>query len=267
VFVVAATGFLLGCSQLLRSTDATFRQPGGADGGDASSLPPELSCFSESRAAPEQANVEFVTFNKQGTTTFRPADGGIELSNYIPVVGVSIVACSASDRYCDNPISSPVVTDDAGAGRLSIPGDFDGYYRLRRDDLFPTTYYPGAPSARRTNTYYLTLYPTSIEAYISGTLNVTLDHERGEIAVAVYDCAHLPLETATVETDAAFELAPYFPTDGPTFPTDNPTGARIFVNVAVGEATVTAHVNGRLLDERKVSVRPGSVAIVDFLGL
>ena len=266
MFVVVSTALSCGCSQLLQSTDATFGQSSGADAGDASSLPPELSCFDESRGAAERTDVEFVTFNKQGTTMFRPVDGGVELSDYMPVVGVSILACSAGDPYCDNPVSSPVVTDDTGAGRLRVPGGFDGYYKLHRDDLFPTTYYPGAPSARRRNRYYLTLYPTSIAAYISSTLNVNLDPERGQIAVAVYDCAHLPLTNATVETDAAFELAPYFPTDGPTFPTDDPTGARIFVNVPVGEATVTAHVNGRLLDERKVFVRSGSVEVVDFLG-
>jgi hypothetical protein len=258
------------CSQLLQSSDATFKPAGGGDaaGADApSGLPPELACFDESRSAPPgRVEVEFVLFDRNSNFMFRAIDGGVSLSGQGPQEGVSIVACSASDPFCHDPVTPKAVTDADGVARLSVPGDFDGFYDVSREDLYPATYYPGAPRIGRASKYYVALYPTNVDAYLRTTLHVSLNPALGHIGAAVYDCNHLPLETAIVDTMAEFELRQYFTAGNMSLPKDYPTGARIFVNGPEGETTVTVQANGGLLAERAVYIRPGSVALVDFLG-
>lgn len=260
----------LGCGQLLESPGASFvpRRENVEDTPDAG-LPASLTCSDRppsQSTPPDSVDAELVLFDRSHPYMFRVLEGGhrVELADYTGLSGATLRACALFDPTCSMPVTASSTTDDHGIAHLTVPGAFDGFYQLERNDTPPSEYYPQPPTGETRTTYYVGPINKQSQTAIFSVFQVMVNPERGHLIVGVYDCDDVPLGETEIEIDRDWDVAPYLGIGPTALPTETPNGYRAFVNIAAGETTVVASWRGHVLGTRLVHIRAGHMVLADI---
>jgi hypothetical protein len=269
----------LGCSTPDCAETATCAVPAG-DGGLGQETSSPWACLDQPPLAGEdpttQVAVDIVTYDPLASGTL-PAgvDGGSDLilaSGYTGAPGVSAEACSPLDVFCAYPRTQGAVTDDSGTARLTLPGDFSGYYQLERPDLFPSLLYTGRFVAGDTHVTYPEAAPTKAElSALSLAFHVAVNEQAdagpGYLTAIVFDCndrraSGVSFSLTNVSAGVQIYLQNGIPTNATQTTAD---GAGAFMNVPQGSVTLASTLvteGNRSLGTTNVYVRSGSLTNV-----
>jgi hypothetical protein len=179
------------------------------------------------------------------------ATGGSDLTIIAgtPFPGVRVQACTVLDPSCTAPVTAAIMTDDAGFGHFTVQGDFAGFYELTRDDLLPTTLYPGQLVAGelKAETPAPLLGNTGVAA-LATAIGVPFiddpDAGVGHLFINAFDCEdrHAPGVSFTISSHGPQTTSFYTKGGFPSTSADRTDGlgAGGAVNVPIGLATVSA---------------------------
>jgi eukaryotic-like serine/threonine-protein kinase len=185
-----------------------------------------------------------------------------------PRAGVTVHVCGRLDVTCATPVSAPVVTDEKGVATLTIPAQpaFDGFFQLDATDTVAASLVFAQPLAvtegqRLTpvNTFVLAQYRALVEA--GGNV---WNEARGQLFVESRNCDDEPAAGVTYSIPKLeADTVRVFLRDGApdrNAPDTDATGIGGFILAGEGFHTVTGtlSVDGSLVNERRVFVRPGT---------
>jgi hypothetical protein len=230
----------------------------------------------------QQVDVQIVFYDAfQPYTLGGSTDGGtdLDLVNYAPQTGVTVLACDALDPDCQSPVAPPATSDDAGVASLVVPGGFTGFYRLDLDGYVPTYLYAGArllagqpkvsfPAAMTSEAEY-----SALQAAFSTSVNADQDAGPGVVTVTQFDCLdkHAPgvaFTSSPAPAQTLYLASGGIPSPG-TMQTQAGEGAGVLLNVPSGGANITATLLGapdagpaQVVSTANVVVHPGTFTVV-----
>jgi hypothetical protein len=189
--------------------------------------------------------------------------------------------CELRDPMCLGALTAST-TDDAGTVRFDLAGDFTGFFDLRRDDLVPTTLYPGSllPGDTTCGLPSFGITPSDLSA-LARTITpepivLAADGGAGHALVTIYDCAdhQAPGVSVAYSTTGPQTVPFYFKGGLPTTAADQTDGYGLAgaINVPQGPLTVTASLTGdggaptmtppgTALGTTTFDVRPGAITL------
>lgn len=172
----------------------------------------------------------------------------------VPVAMVNVEAF----RIGQAPPLAMTMTDATGAWSLSIPNaaatPVDGYVRAVKTGHRTTYLVPPAPMAANiANAPVLLLSNTTFDIIVQFVANTTQAPGNGSVALAVVDCANMPIAGATIAvTQNGAAVGSFFDAS------QLQPGASITFNVPPGQTDVTVSYNGTNFRARAVEVFAGS---------
>jgi hypothetical protein len=274
----AVAPLLLGCNALMdlgRFNEAVAHDGGGAASDTSVGLPDKLACLAlpNETLDPGPVSLQILLANAtQQTESPGTIDGGTDITDavYTPFPGITMRACLALDPGCASPVTSPVVSDDAGAVNFTLPGTFNGFFRGEAPSVVSFTFFPGQWLTGAKSAQYATgALANTDEVLLNGALNnaVNLDAGSGlgEVFVSIRDCNDHRLAGVTLALSRTGpDTLPFYIISGvpstTTQVTDN-GGVGGAVNVPEGSVKITAtHLaTSTTVGTADVYIRPGEL--------
>jgi hypothetical protein len=250
----------------------------GVDGGSLGEGGDPWACLTEPSLPTdpaEQVNVQLVLYNSiDPFTAAGSVDGGADLtlSNYVPLTGVSVAACSPLDPTCALPLGPVLTSDDAGIVHLGMPESFSGFYYLQRADSLPTLFYTGRLLAgTRDIAFASTVTSRQSVSELGAALGITANQDpdggTGVVSVTAFDCNDRFAAGVSMSSNAKAQAMLYLQNHLPSTAakeTDS-EGIAVFVNVAQGTISVSAALvaqGHRPIGTVNVLVRPAAITEV-----
>jgi hypothetical protein len=278
--ILAPSAFgAVGCSYVL-GVDADRYVADSADAGDAAPGAADWSCLDQPRGNvdPAQnvaATVTVIDYVEPSTTLHDP-DGGPGFftiaGEWLP--GVAVQVCSLRDARCTQTTTQPMLTDDAGAARFALPGDFDGYFDIQRSDLVSATLYPGrlVPGDTIADFTAYELRPADLPYLLGDPPPIPVlgaDANVGVVFVEVFDCQDNQAPGVAMSySNMGSHTTPFYFINGLPFLASAATATDSYgqagaVNVPVGSTMITATRSSdqKTVGTVSVDIRAGGLVV------
>ena len=247
------------------------------DGGAGSPLDagPQWACLDQPSEVTSSSPVAitFTLYNAFSPLVTAGATGGSDFTvvSCTPVPGFALEGCSTINPSCPMPATPFATTDDAGEATVTVPNDFQGFFRLAGPGYLPAGVYMNQLLAdASTFTPPIPAIGPQEAALIASALNVPFDLDGGVgvVVFEVYDCfdRHAAGVSFAMSINAGPPTVQYYVADNIPSTTAKQTDALGIggaLNVPAGPMTVTGTLVGtqRTLGSVQTVVLAGGVTL------
>ena len=216
--------------------------------------------------------ITFDMFDAINPVTTAGPTGGSDLTviSFDPLPGVSIEACNSGDVLCSTPVTPVETTEDAGVATLTVPGNFDGFFKLTaapatspRTSIRGTSSPTHRPSRRRPRCSPPRTRSTSpVRSARSWTSTLARAWGSCSSRSTIASIGTARSSNSPLSVDAGATTVPFYLADGLPSRTATETdsiGAAGVVNAPIGTMTITATLaaTNQTLGSFTVDIRAG----------
>jgi hypothetical protein len=264
---VVAQSLLLGACH---SNDAA---PTGSGPADAAADP--WACLDQPPEVTSSSPVAitFKTYDVIDPITTAGSTGGSDFTvlSFVPLSGIAIEGCDNLDPSCAMPATPLETSDDAGETTLTVPDNFNGYFKLTATGYLPFDLFPGQLLADASTfappvSMITPVAAISLADAIGAAPDLDAGANVGAVFVGIYDCSDRYAagvsfsSSATTASTVPFYIASGLPSS--TAKETDSSGTWGAVDVPVGSLTITATLvaTNRTLGSINVTIRAGGAA-------
>lgn len=229
--------------------------------------PEEWACLSPGfqPPAPVAANIDLSLRFIGSPFGIADIDGVGKLS------GLHVKACRASDTPCTAPLAEADTTT-VGEVRFSLPtgaAGFDGFFRVTGPSVVPTRVYFWPPitsgDAWPMNGHGVSIDSPAILSTLLGKVGATVDPQKGQVRVSMFDCSRSYTAKAVPDLDGA--VAASFYSQPPDWMSAVRAPRAQFINVDPGAHTLHSVVDATMKVESTLPIFVEAGASTEVIGL
>jgi hypothetical protein len=203
------------------------------------------------------------------SSPFTVAQYFLDQQSLLPLPGLSVELCSASDPQCAQPLRQ-ATTDDAGACSLEVPGlAFPGYFHVHGTS--GAAQYDAVVYHRPLLTAEKQFVPSvGTVASLAESVGAPLDPTRGALYLVARDCSGVSAAGVSFTASTADQASvTFYVVEGiPSLSTSQtaPLGQGGIANLRPGYTKVTATINGLCSAYGRIDVlvRAGAITLTNF---
>jgi hypothetical protein len=214
------------------------------------------------------ADAEVVPVASRPATSFALTLPVTDMLTGAPVPGVTARVCHLRDLDCNAPLGADIISDKDGLLALTLAGNFDGYVQIQGKERVTGLYFPPPLTRDRADT--AVALAKAVDLLPFGQLVGGFEADRGTVMVQVVDCAGIPAEGVSFESNDADSRASAWYSENSlpvgTKATDV-TGFGGYFNMPSGIASIRATVAGgeHVVGTVGLVIRPGALSYGRFV--